>query len=134
MLGSQVAPVLLFGPLYHPSGASGPPTLLLAVDQTEESEAVLSTATSWAMTFGGASVLVEVVPPSADDLERTRVVERLTQRVGTWYPKPRGAWSRAAARLRRSWNTAMASATSSWRWPAAIGPMTTSTFAVSPGR
>jgi nucleotide-binding universal stress UspA family protein len=51
------------------------------MDQTEESEAVLSTATSWATTFGGASVVVEVVPPSADDPERTRVHEHLTQRV-----------------------------------------------------
>ena len=81
VLASQVAPILLFGPHYDPSCAPEPPTLLVAVDKTEESEAVLSTATSWAMAFGGASQLVEVVPPSADLLERTRAVEHLTERV-----------------------------------------------------
>ena len=49
VLASQVAPMLLFGPHYQPSAAPEPPTLLIAVDQTEESEAVLSTATSWAI-------------------------------------------------------------------------------------
>ena len=90
VLASQVAPMLLFGPKYQPSAAHEPPTLLIAVDQTDESEAVLSPATTWASTFGGASVLVEVVPASTDDQERTRVVERLTQRL--WHVAPDTSW------------------------------------------
>jgi nucleotide-binding universal stress UspA family protein len=81
VLASQVAPTLLFGPQYRASGGSDAPTLLVAVDETEESEVVLSTAVLWAATFGGASRLVEVVGPSTGDQDHRHVGDRMARRI-----------------------------------------------------
>jgi nucleotide-binding universal stress UspA family protein len=77
VLASQVAPILLFGPHYEPSSAPEPPTLVVALDETEESAVVLSTAGLWTATFGGLTKFVAVVPPRADDQQRPHVVEHI---------------------------------------------------------
>ena len=53
VLADHVAPLLLFGPSCHSSTASSPPNLVVTIDQSEESDAVLDVAESWSDTFGG---------------------------------------------------------------------------------
>jgi nucleotide-binding universal stress UspA family protein len=90
LLANQVAPMLLFGPHWHARTATEAPTLIVALDDSEESEAVLATAERWTSTFGGPTELVEFAAESASDEELERVVHHLERCLrGRW---PDGAW------------------------------------------
>ena len=85
VLASQVAPILLFGPSCRVHTTQEPPTLLVAIDETEASEAVLQAAGEWSSTFGGpAPQLIEITDRDGFDdgreLHAARIAGGLDER------------------------------------------------------